>query len=286
MQGKGAKTMPVVILQDRGVVRVSGADARSFLQGLVSCDMDKISPRLAGFGALLTPQGKILFDFSIFERDETFLLDCPLDMATALAKRLGFYKLRAKVVVEDVSSAHSIEAGWDDAARLGWRDTRLGWRDARLAALGWRDVVAHSAGTLDMSLAYEAHRISLGVPAGGVDFIYGDAFPHEVNMDLLGGVDFQKGCYVGQEVVARMQHKTAVRKRVVPVSFDGPAPAVGAEVKAGDLVIGRMGSSLSGRGLALLRLDRVEYAQTKATDLTVDGQLVEVLELPYGAPQS
>ena len=286
MQGKGAKTMPVVILQDRGVVRVSGADARSFLQGLVSCDMDKISPRLAGFGALLTPQGKILFDFSIFERDETFLLDCPLDMATALAKRLSFYKLRAKVVVEDVSGAHSIEAGWDDAARLGWRDTRLGWRDARLAALGWRDVVAHSAGTLDMCLTYEAHRISLGVPAGGVDFIYGDAFPHEVNMDLLGGVDFQKGCYVGQEVVARMQHKTAVRKRVVPVSFDGPAPAVGAEVKAGDLVIGRMGSSLSGRGLALLRLDRVEYAQTKATDLTVDGQLVEVLELPYGAPQS
>lgn len=286
MQGKGAKTMPVVILQDRGVVRVSGTDARSFLQGLVSCDMDKISPRLAGFGALLTPQGKILFDFSIFERDETFLLDCPLDMATALAKRLSFYKLRAKVVVEDVSGAHSIEAGWDDAARLGWRDTRSGLRDARLAALGWRDVVAHSAGTLEMSLAFEAHRISLGVPAGGLDFIYGDAFPHEVNMDLLGGVDFQKGCYVGQEVVARMQHKTAVRKRVVPVAFDGAAPAVGAEVKAGDLVIGRMGSSTSGRGLALLRLDRVEYAQTKATDLTVAGRLVEVLELPYGAPQS
>ena len=286
MQGKGAKTMPVVILQDRGVVQVSGQDARAFLQGLVSCDMGKISPQLAGFGALLSPQGKILFDFFIYEQGEAFLLDCPLEMTAALAKRLGFYKLRAKVLVEDMSGAFGIEAGWDDAPRQDYGTAKHGWRDPRLAAMGWRRVVARGTGTIEMALIYAAHRIAQGVPEGGADFVYGDTFPHEANMDLLGGVDFHKGCYVGQEVVARMQHKTAVRKRVVPVSFNGLPPDVGAEVKAGDLVIGRMGASVAAHGLALLRLDRVEEAQTRAIPLTVDGQEVEVLALPYGAPQS
>ncbi len=278
--------MPVVILEDRGVVRISGDDARAFLQGMVTCDMAGISPQRAGFGALLTPQGKILFDFFIYEQAEAFLLDCPLEMAAGLAKRLSFYKLRAKIAIEDVSEAFGIEAGWDDAARHILDKTKSGWRDPRLAAMGWRSVLPRSTVAIGTDRLYEAHRISLAVPDGGADFIYGDTFPHEANMDLLGGVDFSKGCYVGQEVVARMQHKTAVRKRVMPVSFGSAQVAAGVEVKAGELVIGRMGSGLAGRGLALLRLDRVEDAQATATVLSVEGQKLDVLTLPYGAPQS
>lgn len=261
--------MPVAMLDDRGVLKISGEDARSFLQGMVTCDMDKIAPDHAGFGALLTPQGKILFDFFIYEQDGAFLLDCPRALAADLAKRLGFYKLRAKVTIANLSDEFCVAASWGDTVR--------GWVDPRLGALGAREIVPRQ----NSENGYDAHRIALGVPQGGLDFVYGDTFPHEADMDVLGGVDFHKGCYVGQEVVARMQHKTVVRKRVVPVVFAAPPLPLGADVKAGELVIGRMGSSVVGRGLALVRLDKVEDAKAAERDLTVDGRKIEVLALPF-----
>ncbi len=116
--------------------------------------------------------------------------------------------------------------------------------------------------------AYEAHRIALGVPSGGLDFAYGDAFPHEADMDQLHGVDFQKGCYVGQEVVSRVEHRGSARTRVIPVAFDGVAPATGSAVTAAGRSLGTMGSSAGHRGLALLRLERVDDALAAGAALT------------------
>jgi tRNA-modifying protein YgfZ len=152
--------------------------------------------------------------------------------------------------------------------------------DPRLEALGWRILVPEEleqkaaaligAEPVDSS-AYEAHRIALGVPRGGLDFIYGDAFPHETNMDRLHGVDFDKGCYVGQEVVSRMQHRGTARTRTVRVMLDGPAPEAGAAIFAQDKPVGTMGSSVGGNGLALIRTDRVADALDAGIQLSAGG---------------
>jgi folate-binding protein YgfZ len=118
---------------------------------------------------------------------------------------------------------------------------------------------------------YEAHRIALGIPRGGVDFAYGDAFPHEADMDQLGGVDFGKGCYVGQEVVSRMEHRGVARTRAMAVRYDGAAPATGVAVMAGERQVGTMGSAAAGHGLALLRLDRVADAASRGEELRAGG---------------
>jgi folate-binding protein YgfZ len=164
----------------------------------------------------------------------------------------------------------------------GQGDTEYGlcYRDPRLPSLGTRvmlppHLAAEAAADLGASLAdadaYDAHRIALGVPRGGADFMYGDAFPHEADMDQLAGVDFDKGCYVGQEVVSRVQHRASARSRVVPVTYDGPAPIGGLPVVAGEKEIGMFGSAAQGHGLALLRLDRVADALTSGTPLTAGG---------------
>ena len=145
----------------------------------------------------------------------------------------------------------------------------LAFADPRHDALGWRILVPEElkqkvadliGAELVDSDAYEAHRIAAGVPRGGLDFMYGDAFPHETNMDRLHGVDFDKGCYVGQEVVSRMQHRGTARTRIVRVVLDGFSPETGATVLAGDKPVGTMGSTAGGNGLALLRTDRVADA--------------------------
>jgi folate-binding protein YgfZ len=259
--------MKAALLSDRGVLKVAGEDARTFLHGLFSADILKLCSGEARFGALLSPQGKIIADFIVVEAPALagggFLLDLPRALAKPLLDKLKLYKLRSRVIVEDLSAVLGIVAAWDgdDTPTLG-----LSYADPRLPALGLRamvapDRVADAAAALGASLVdeseYEAHRIALGVPRGGVDFRYGDAFPHEADMDQLGGVDFTKGCYVGQEVVSRMEHRGTARTRVVPVRYDGGAPAVGVAVTAGERQVGTMGSAAAGRGLALLRLDRV-----------------------------
>jgi folate-binding protein YgfZ len=264
--------MPSALLEDRGVIRVAGEEARAFLQGLFTCDMDKVAPGKAAYGALLTPQGKIICDFLISETDGGFFADCPLALAPDLTKRLRFYKLRAKIDVEDLSATRGVVARWGEA--LGRT------LDPRDPALGSREIVARDGATAPSALAsYEAHRIALGVPKGGVDFAYGDAFPHEANMDLLHGVDFKKGCYVGQEVVSRVEHRGSARKRIARVKFDGQPPPAGAPLLAGDVEIGLMGSATIGMGLAMVRVDRARDAIDAGLAITVDGRAA-TLALP------
>jgi folate-binding protein YgfZ len=262
--------MQAALLPDRGVVKVADDDARKFLNGLVTSDIAQVTPERPSFGALLTPQGKIIVDFIVAEAPATagggFFLDCPRALAPTLVQRLNLYKLRAKIIIEDLSDTLGVLAIWDDPAPTEYG---LCYRDPRLAALGLRAMLPpHLAGDAASRLgaalvgpaAYEAHRIALGVPRGGLDFIYGDAFPHETDMDQLGGVDFGKGCFVGQEVVSRIEHRGTARTRVVPVAFDGFAPEAGTPVSAGDKAVGTLGSSAQGRGLAMLRLDRAADA--------------------------
>ncbi|MDQ2079539.1 folate-binding protein [Xanthobacteraceae bacterium Astr-EGSB] len=261
--------MKAALLPDRGVVRIAGEPARGFLNGLVTGDMASVTMDHAAYAALLTPQGKMVVDFLVVEAPPTLggglLLDCPRDLAAALVQKLNFYKLRAQVTVEDLSDTLGIVAIWDQGTAAG----SPGFADPRLPALGRRVIrephlaAATAAGIgaiLVDSHDYEAHRIALGIPRGGVDFAYGDAFPHEADMDQLAGIDFAKGCYVGQEVVSRMQHRATARTRVVPLAYEGFAPQPGTPVTAGDKAVGTLGSSAAGRALALVRLDRVADA--------------------------
>ena len=227
-------------------------------------------PGLARYAALLTPQGKIIVDFIVTEAEAEdgggFFLDCPKALAGMLVEKLTFYKLRAKLVIEDLSSALGVMAVWDGA---GLSEDGLSYPDPRLSALGTRSILppqlaAEAAGALGATLtdaaAYDAHRIALGVPRGGEDFAYLDTFPHEADMDQLNGVDFDKGCYVGQEVVSRVEHRASARSRIVPVAFDEFVASSGLPVMAGDKQVGTLGTAAKSRGLALIRLDRVADA--------------------------
>jgi folate-binding protein YgfZ len=280
--------MKAAFLPDRGVVKVSGIDARDFLNGLVTTDVAPLGPGLGRFGALLTPQGKIIVDFLITEAPSGhgggFLIDCPRALAQGLSEKLGFYKLRAKVAVENLSDSLGVLAAWDGVPAI---TPDLTFADPRNAALGWRIVVPAQlaqkvadligADLVDASV-YEAHRIASGVPRGGLDFMYGDAFPHETNMDRLHGVDFDKGCYVGQEVVSRMQHRGTARTRTVRVILEGPSPEPGTAILAGDKPVGTIGSTAGHNGLALIRIDRAADALQAGTPLTSGGLAIRLAE--------
>ena len=285
--------MKAAFLPDRGVVKVTGETARDFLNGLITTDMTLLRPGLGRFGALLTPQGKITIDFLITEapmgHGGGFLIDCPKVLAQALADKLGFYRLRAKVGIENLSDSHlsnglGVLAAWDGEVAL---KPDLTFTDPRNAALGLRillpaELAQKAADLIGAELvdssAYEAHRIALGVPRGGLDFIYGDAFPHETNMDRLHGVDFDKGCYVGQEVISRMQHRGTARTRTVRVLLEGAAPEPGTTILAGDKSVGTMGSAADGRGLALIRIDRTSEALEAGTPLTAGGLSIRIAD--------
>ena len=280
--------MQAALLPDRGVVKVAGDDARKFLNGLVTCDVAKVAPAQACFAALLTPQGKIIADFLLAEAPAAdgggFFLDCPRALASTLVEKLNFYRLRAKVICEDLSEVLGVMAIWDGS---GDSEYGLSFPDPRLAALGSRimlppQLAAEAAADLGATLvdaeAYDAHRIALGVPRGGLDFIYGEAFPHETDMDQLNGVDFDKGCYVGQEVVSRVEHRASARSRIVPIAYDEFAPNSGLPIMAGDKQVGTLGSTAKGRGLALVRLDRVEDARAAGTPLLAGGIAIRVVK--------
>jgi len=280
--------MQVALLPDRGVVKVAGDDARGFLNGLVTNDMAKVAPGKPRFAALLTPQGKIIVDFIVAEAPSNdgggFFLDCPRALASALVEKLNFYKLRAKVICEDLSSVLGVMAIWDGTAESEYG---LSYPDPRLPALGSRimlpphlaeEAAADLGGMLAGADAYEAHRIALGVPRGGLDFIYGDTFSHEADMDQLNGVDFGKGCYVGQEVVSRVEHRASARSRVVPIVYDEFAPSSGLPVMAGDRQIGTLGSTAKGHGLALMRLDRIGDALAAGATIEAGGIAIRAVK--------
>jgi hypothetical protein len=280
--------MQAALLPDRGVVKVVGDDARRFLNGLVTNDMANVTPGKPRFAALLTPQGKIIVDFIIAEAPAEdgggFFLDCPRALALTLVEKLNFYKLRAKVICEDLSEVLGVMAIWDGTADSEYG---LSYPDPRLPVLGSRVILpphlaAEAAADLSATLVnadtYEVHRIAVAVPRGGLDFVYGDTFPHEADMDQLGGVDFDKGCYVGQEVVSRVEHRARARSRVVPIVYEEFAPSSGLPVMAGGKQVGTLGSTAKGRGLALLRLDRVEDALTAGMPLEAGGIAIRAVK--------
>jgi folate-binding protein YgfZ len=270
-------------LAGRGVVAVGGPDAAGFLDNLLTTDASAAGNGKAVFAALLTPQGKILFDFIVFRDGERFLLDVARPLVPDLVKRLGLYRLRSKVEIADLSDDHAVVAAWGgDAAPI--LDGPVA-PDPRLPALGWRGIVPSGA---DMApdhaeaseADYESHRIALGVPVGGADYAYGDAFPHDAAMDHLNGVDFRKGCFIGQEVVSRMQHRGTARRR--PLVVRGSGLAAGAPITAGETPIGAVGSAAGDLGVAIVRLDRAQEARDGGVPLMAAGAPVE-LGLPAWA---
>jgi folate-binding protein YgfZ len=279
-KNKEFKEMGSSLLADRGIIVVAGEEAEAFLHRLVTNDMLDMAAGEARYAGLLTPQGKLLFDFIVVPLPQGaragFYLDCLRPQAADLAKRLTFHKLRAKITIEDRSSELGVAAFWDAAPPAVAEATV--YRDPRAAGLGYRMIAAHGvlAGIAPANPAnYDSHRIACGVPQGGLDFAYGDAFAHDADLDLLNGVDFKKGCYVGQEVVSRVHFRKSARKRIVRVHFDGPAPAAGAEITAGESVIGQIGSVAGADGLALLRIDRIEDAKKAGLPLKAGATPVE-----------
>jgi len=271
----------MALLPDRGAVRLAGPDAERFLNGSITADLGALARQAAVHSALLTSQGKMLFEFFVTNAPGGgFLLETGRDLADDLVKRLRMFMLRSKVEAENVSAAYEVAAAW--GGTLPASDKRIVYEDPRLAEMGARVLAplppGFAADPADVegdaewvaTAAYHAHRIALGVPEAGKDYPIGDTFPHEAGLDALNGVSFAKGCFIGQEVVARMRHKGTVRKRVVPVEAEAPLRS-GAPIMVGEAAIGSIGSVAGARGLALVRLDRAAEASAKGQDLLADG---------------
>jgi folate-binding protein YgfZ len=269
-------------------LEIAGEDRLSFLQGLVTNDVEGLAEGEGRFTGLLSPQGKILFDFFIISAGDVFLVDCSSEFAADLTKRLALYRLRARVTIADVSDRWRVAAAWGDEV-AGWAkaNTPVVYRDPRLRVLGFRLLVLEShQPEFSASFAdYEAMRIALAVPEGGKDYAYGDAFPHEACLDLLHGVSFKKGCFVGQEVVSRMQHRGTARARVLAASAKQLLPQGGADILTGGLAVGRLGSVAGQRGIALARVDRVREALEKGQTFTT-GNVAVLLAAPAWANYS
>jgi tRNA-modifying protein YgfZ len=280
--------MKASLLPDRSVIKFSGDDARKFLNSLFTTDLATLTAGKACYSALLTPQGKIIIDAIISEapaeKGEALYFDTPMSQAASFLAKLNSYNLRRKFLVEDLSGKLGIMAVWHGTASTA---KYLCHMDPRLPALGQRimlppasaaEVAAEIGAELVPPEDFEVHRIALGIPRGDLDFAYGDAFPHEADMDQLHGVDFKKGCFVGQEVVQRIERRSTARTRVVPVTFDGAAPGIGTDVTAGEKSVGTFGSSIDGRALALLRLDRAEDALAAGHALKAGGVTLRLVK--------
>ena len=264
------------LLDDRGILAVSGNDRRVFLQGLVSNDVEKVGPTQARYGALLTAQGKYLHDFMMIEFGDALWLEAEAGRKSDLKRRLSIYRLRAKTALEERSElAVAVVFGKGALAVMGLSEepgaarsfaSGVAFIDPRLAALGVRcilprmdiRVALEGAGLAETGFpAYDRLRLKLGVPDGGRDLVPEKSILLEAGFDELNGVDWQKGCYIGQELTARTKYRGLIKKRLMPVEIDGPAPAPGTIVTADGREVGEMRSSCDGLGLALLRIEPV-----------------------------
>jgi hypothetical protein len=261
-------TQPM-LLEDRSVTAVTGPEARTFLQGLITNDIEKVAPGHAIYAALLTPQGKILFDFLITEGDGGLLIDCHGDARAALIKRLTMYKLRARVEIETRDQL-AVLVGLDGRPA----DRGITFEDPRLPALGHRTIgaVAEMPQTIANARAYHEHRVALGVPEAG-DYGSDRMFALDADLDELHAIDFEKGCYVGQELTARMKHRGTARKRLLSIEGETVLPASG-ELRANGHSVGEIISTYGTRGFALVRLDRLEDAGDAKVE--IDGARVAV----------
>ncbi|WP_027486038.1 CAF17-like 4Fe-4S cluster assembly/insertion protein YgfZ [Allorhizobium undicola] len=264
--------MPAIVLRDRALIRLSGRDAAHFLNNLVTADLAGLVPGEARPAALLTPQGKILFDFLVWRNGEDFLIEVTAGEVEALVRRLTLYKLRADVTITPEQS-DGITVVWNEKAAEG------AVQDARFAAAGmtlYRLAGAH--GDEDTS-PYTALRIAHGIAEAGRDYPLQDAFPHDALLDLNGGVSFRKGCYVGQEVVSRMHHRKTARRRVVVVTGETDLPETGTVLTAKNRPLGALGSVAGKQGLAILRIDRAGEAMASG-QAVLAGDVAVTLALP------
>lgn len=288
--------VPMVSLSERGLIRISGEDARAYLQGLISNDVTRVDPERAVYAAFLTPQGKFLHDLFVFDLDRAVFLDCEKERLADLLKRLRLYKLRSKITLEDASDAWAVYAvpplAPDAAPALAFglsaaspgqaraiEGGGLAFVDPRLAGLGVRCVLpADRAEAILAALGgqpatradYERLRVSFGVPDGSRDMPVEKAVLLEYGFDELNGVDWDKGCYMGQELTARTRYRGLVRKRLLPVRVDGPLPAPGTPIDQGGKDVGDIRTGIGDRALAYLRLE----ALTSDTPLNAGGAVV------------
>lgn len=249
-------------LNSRALIRVSGPDARPFLHNLLTQDVESLTPGMLRFGALLSPPGRLLFDLFLLGLKDGVLLDVAADRREALLQRLGMYRLRSQIVV--AADERPVFGSWQAVAE-GFTV------DPRTPVLGGRAYGAAVDATATEA-DYDAHRLAVGVPDPardtGVQVGLDRTYPIEANFDLLKGIDFQKGCFVGQETTSRMKRRGAIKTRMLPIAFEGPAPPFGAEVLNDELRAGAVLSGRDGGAMALLRLDRLDGP------LSVDGRMV------------
>ncbi|HYC73451.1 folate-binding protein YgfZ [Brevundimonas sp.] len=253
-------TTRIARLDSRALIRVSGPDARPFLHNLLTQDVETLADGELRFGALLSPPGRLLFDLFLRGEADAVVLDVAAERRDALLQRLSMYKLRAQVTVQ--ADDRPVFASWPEVAN-GFT------ADPRAPGLGGRRYGGELP-TNAAEAAWQAHRLAAGVPDPAADAPTDRTYPIEANFDLLNGLDFQKGCFVGQETTSRMKRRGAIKNRMLPIAFDGPPPPFGAEVLNGDLRAGEVLSGRDGAAMALLRLDRIDGS------LTVDGRPVEV----------
>ena len=288
-------------LPSRALIAVGGADWRGFLQGLITQDVETLAPGEARFAGLLTPQGRLLWDMFVVGREGGCWLDVAAEHREAILQRLMMYRLRAKVELaadetpvsalfqdpppqgEVARSAGGVHSDADDGRSNLLSGSPLTGsagappvgehlvRDPRIPALGFRGYGASPPNPAEIAdeAAYDAHRLALGVP-GPADWDSDKTYPIEANFDLLHGIDFKKGCFVGQETTSRMKRRGQVKRRMLPIAFDGPPPAPGGEVLNAELRAGEVRAGVDGRAMALLRLDRIGGV------LTVEGRPVRV----------
>ncbi|GLS33008.1 hypothetical protein SAMN04488498_108215 [Mesorhizobium albiziae] len=271
--------MTVVHLANRTLISVSGPDAEHFLQNILTTDLDTLADGTARPGALLAPQGKIMFDFLISRSGtDGFLLDCRDDIADDFIRRLMLYKLRAKVEITKQDQA-LVGVSWDSDSTASQTDS-TGVRDLRFPETtpvhrSYGSAAAASGNEHD----WAALRIAHGIAESGADYTLGDAFPHDVLLDQMDGIGFKKGCYIGQEVVSRMQHRGTARRRVLVATAETPLPPAGTEITANGRPVGALGSVAGMAGLAIARIDRVKDAIDAGTPLLA-GDLTVSLSIP------
>jgi folate-binding protein YgfZ len=256
-----APTSPLFAdLASRAAIAVGGPDWRGYLQGLLTQDVETLAPGDIRFAALLTPQGRLLFDLFLVGGEDGCLIDCAAEHRPALLQRLKIYRLRARVELAETEAP--VRALWGAAA------APAGWSvDPRAGGLGFRgyDATVPDGAVRSDEAAYERHRFTLGLP-GPADWGHDRHYPIEANFDLLGGIDFKKGCFVGQETTSRMKRRGAVKSRMTPIAFSGPPPEPGAALLAGGLRAGQICSAREGAAMALLRLDRLSEGELTLAD--------------------
>ena len=266
----------LIQLNNRAVIQIGGEDAHDFLQGILTNDIEGISEGVAIYAGLLTPQGKLLFDFFILKHADAYFIDVEKSQVDDLLKRLMFYKLRAKVDLKARPNAVICANLTGDFAESS---DVLSYSDPRYEAMGTRVIMLKGANETCAPDANKwlAHRIRHGLPEAPHDFQHGNCFPHDIAMDQLNGIGFKKGCYVGQEVVSRMQHRGTARKRPMIIQSQLDLPVGPADIKAQGAKIGVLGSAIDKRGLAEIRLDRATKALSEGKHFDVDGVEVKLL---------